>query len=259
MKFLKISLVFIPSLIQAQSWEKTGELKINKSASYYTADIQGNFYLGFKDGGLVKYNSEGELLENFALSNSSSITLIDVQNNLKPFIFYFDNQQITILDRFSSVPKNYYLQDYSVQLGMIACPAPDGDIWVIENNPQRLIKISTLRKSVVLEVQLDLGDSINKIQAYQNLLIVGHNQGIHVLDQYGGRVYSKQISDMRYFQLINDQLLAFTQGGILQFDPISGRDIGKISLKGNPDGVLKLKEKFLYINDRKLSFYNYTE
>ena len=121
-----------PLYINGQGWEEVRSVDLTQNPSSYTVDYQGNFFLGFEDGKLLKYSPEGEVLENFSLSNYSSITSIDVQNNLKPFLFYFDNQRITILDRFSSVPKNYLLSDLGLEIGMAACPAPDGDFWIIE-------------------------------------------------------------------------------------------------------------------------------
>ncbi|WP_349564742.1 hypothetical protein [Ekhidna sp. MALMAid0563] len=261
LKFLRFSLlIFCPFLLQAQSWEKIKQVQIAKSPISYSVDYQGNFYLGFSDGGLIKYNSEGDLLENFSLSNASSITLIDVQNNLKPFLFYFDNQQITILDRFSTVPKNYPLSDLGVQLGMMACPAPDGDFWIVENNPQRLKKINPARKNLILEVQVNIGDSLQRMQAYQNLLFVAHSNGLHTFDQYGGKLYSIALDDLISMQLSQGKLMLFSSKKILQINPINGKILNELATPtSSPDGILKIGNHFLVINERTLTFFNLIE
>ena len=261
LRFLKISfLIFSPLLIQAQSWERIKEIKLAKTPTSYSADYQGNFYLGFSDGGLTKFNSQGDLLENFSLSNTSAITLIDVQNNLKPFLFYFDNQQITILDRFSTVPKNYPLSDLGIQLGMMACPAPDGDFWIAENNPQRLKKVNPGRKSLILEVQVKLGDSLQKMQAYQNLLIIAHRNGIHTFDQYGGKLYSIFLDDLLTMQLFQGQLFLYSTKKVLQINPISGKVLIEHSTPSySLDGMLKIGDQYLIIDERTLTFYNLIE
>ncbi|WP_424963365.1 hypothetical protein [Ekhidna sp.] len=231
-----------------------------KTPTSYSVDYLGDFYLGFSDGGLIKYNSEGDLLENFSLSNASSITLIDVQNNLKPFLFYFDNQQITILDRFSTVPKNYPLSDLGIQLGMMACPAPDGDFWIAENNPQRLKKINPTRKNLILEVQVSIGDSIQRMQAYQNILFVAHRNGLHTFDQFGGILYSIVLDNLLTMQLIQGKLFLFSSDKILQINPVSGQLINdRKTPTSSLDGILKIGDRFLIINERTLTFYNLIE
>ncbi|WP_420577329.1 hypothetical protein [Ekhidna sp.] len=256
LNLLRISLlVLFPLVGHSQKWEKVKSWQATKQPTAFSVDYQNNIYMGFSDGGLTKYDSEGELLENFSLSNASSVVLIDVQNNLKPFLFYFDNQQITILDRFSTVPKNYFLADFDVQLGMMACPAPDGNFWVVENNPQRLKKISPLRKSTVLEVQLQLGDSINKMQAYQNLLFISHTNGLHVLDQFGGKIYSVDLLGTTGFQLIGNKVLVFSKMKITRLN-FTGEVETELYKPELSEGTLKVKESFLFIKDRTINFYN---
>ena len=136
---------------------------------------------------MLKFNAEGVQISNYSLPNQSAITLIEAQNSLKTFLFYFDNQQIITLDRFNTIPKIYDLSDYEVNLGLSACPSPDENFWVIENNPMRIKKIDPLRKTTILEVQTNLGDSIRFMRAYKNLLIVLSEQALHVFDQFGSK------------------------------------------------------------------------
>lgn len=261
LKFLRISLlILLPILSQAQSWEKVKEINIDKAPTSCAVDYQGNFYLGYADGGLSKYDSKGVLLENFSLSNTSSISLIDVQNNLKPFLFYFDNQQITILDRFSSVPKNYQLADFGIQLGMMACPAPDGDFWIAENNPQRLKKINPNRKSTVLEIQVSLGDSLIKMQAYQNLVFVAHKNGLHTFDQYGGKLYSVSMKNLLSIQVAQGRLYLFSDEKIILLDPATGKLLSEERLpQVKLEGMMKVSDYYLVVNKRKLTFFNFKE
>ncbi|MEQ8905794.1 hypothetical protein [Ekhidna sp.] len=260
LKLLKISILFLPSLISAQNWEKINEFNIKNAPTSYAADIQGNFYLGFADGSLAKYNSRGILQENYSLSNVSAISLIDVQNNLKPFLFYFDNQQITVLDRFSSVPKNYDISDLGVQFGMMACPSPDGDFWMVENNPQRLKKINPLRKAIVLEVQISIGDSIKKIQAYQNLLFIADEMGIHFFDQFGGFLRSHLIQGLLNFQVRDGILFVYTNEELREYSLSKSEVLNSVKLPElKPDAILKLKDNSLFIRNKKLTFYQLNE
>ncbi|WP_421763165.1 hypothetical protein [Ekhidna sp.] len=259
LRLLKASILLLQAyIVEAQDWQHVKTIALKKSVTAYASDYKGDFYLGFADGGFTKYDGNGNLLENFSLSNTSSITLIDVQNNLRPFLFYFDIQQITILDRFSAVPKNYHLADFGIQLGMMACPAPDGDIWVVENNPQRLKKISALRKNTVLEVQIHLGDSVNKMQAYQNLLFISHTNGLHMLDQFGGKIYSFDWTGILDFQLIGNKVLVFSKKKaiMLNFKGEVEKEFSKPELS---EGSLKLQERFLFFEGKTFSLYNYID
>ncbi len=254
-KFLTLSLLLLPFLGKSQEWEPFKEIKLRKSPTAYTVDFQGNFYLGFIDGSLIKYDVRSAKQENFSLPNTSSISLIDVQNNLKPFIFYFDIQQIIILDRFSTVPKLYPLSEFNVQIVAMTCPAPDGDFWVVENNPLRLKKINPLRKNALLEVQVSLGDSIQKMQAYQNLLIICDENGIHAFDQFGSFLYKVVQKGLTNFQFDNGYLLAFTKDSYLKIDPFKGQLISDNALPRINQGAFFIHNKLGTIKKDVVTIY----
>jgi len=166
----------------AQSWEKFDSLVFPLKPSFATKDIANNIYLGFNSGKTEKYDKNLNYLEGYSLPNQSKISFIDPQNNLRLFIFQEDNQSFTILDRFSSVPVTYFIQDLGISYALAACPAPDQNIWIIANNPQILFKIDPLRNLKILESQIVLGDSVSSMRAFQNILIVSSEKGTFVID-----------------------------------------------------------------------------
>ncbi len=256
LKFLKVSVfIVIAVTTQAQEWQLLQTIQLNTAPVALTTDFQGNLYLGFADGGLSKYNPDGKLLENFSLSNNSAITLIDVQNNLKPFLFYFDNQQITILDRFSSIPKDYLLSDFNTEIGMMACPSPDSDFWIIENNPQRLKKVNPLRKTTVLEVQVSIGNSVSKMQAYQNILAIGSSNRLYIFDQFGGLLHSLKFDELSNFQIINGILYAYAGSEIYEINPFKGKIYSTMKKPANTGIMLKSKDGFLSIQNKQITYY----
>jgi hypothetical protein len=256
LKLLKVSIFLMPFLVCGQEWTKLETLNIKMNPTAYSVDIQGNFYLGFEDGRLTKYNGDGEELQTFSLSNQSSISLIEAQNNLKLFIFNFDNQKISYLDRLSSIPKSYPLSDYSTDLVMIACPTPDGNLWVAENNPRRLKRIDLLRKNTLFEVQTSLGDSIKFMRTYQNLLIIADEKGIQVFDQFGIKEHSLIISGITFFQLVGDKLLFSASNTAYLYDPFNGVVDKKFALpEVDTKVIIRLKEKYLLIG-ADISFYS---
>lgn len=256
LKTLIVNLLLLTSLCgQSSDWVVHKKVNLNKAPTAYAGDYQGNFFVGFADGSLTKYNNKGELLENFAFPNTTSITLIDAQNNLKPFLFQFDNQRIIVLDRFSSVPKTYTITELGVSLAMTACPAPDGDFWLIENNPQRLKKVNPNRNTLILEIQMQVGDSIQKMLAYQNFVFIAHEKGLSTLDQYGGLLYQLEVENLIGMQLFNGVLHVFSKEFILEIDPAKGDILNKLSAPyTEPLGVIKLKDQLLILNQKRLTF-----
>ena len=253
LKLLKANfLLLLPSLLFGQDWEVIKEPTLKSAPTAYSADFQGNLYIGFNDGGLSKFSPEGDFIENYALFNASSVTLIDVQNNLKPFLFYADNQEIKILDRFATVPKVYPLSEFGIQFGMMACPAPDGDIWVAENNPQRLKKINPNRKSTLLEIQVMLGDSSQKMQAYQNFLFISTPDEVHVFDQFGGKLYSLKVSECNGFQIFENTLMIYNAKSVFEVQPTNGEILDEYSAPPRLNGLVKTRKGFFGIQKNKL-------
>ena len=71
-------------------WYLTDEIELPKKPEMVATDNQNSLYIGYPDGSLIKYNSQGQELLNYSLSNQSPITLIEPQFQLKTFLFYFD-------------------------------------------------------------------------------------------------------------------------------------------------------------------------
>lgn len=253
---LVVSLCF-GLLTHGQHWTKKKSVKLSQEPIAYSIDTQQNIYLGFSNGDMIKYDSRGEEMQTYSLSNLSPITLIEAQNNLRTFLFYFDNQQISILDRFSTVPKNYPLSQLEVSLGMVAFPAPDGSFWVVENNPQRLIKIDPLRKSLIMEVQVDLGDSIKFARAFQNILLLSDELGLHVFDQFGAKLQSLD-AKLSYFHLLDGSIVGLDarKQKIITLNPFSSKLISAIAAPNiKAKTVFQLKDQYLFVSENEMLFY----
>lgn len=247
-RLLTASLLLLPALIFGQEWKKISSTKISLPPTAFSVDIQHNFYLGFSDGRVTKYNQLGEELQTFSLSNQAPISLIEAQNSLKLFVFNFDNQKITFLDRFTAQPRTYFLTDYGASLGMMTCPSPEGNAWVAENNPRRLKKIDLLRQFTLLEVQTSLGDSIKFMRTQQNLLLIADENGVHVFDQFGSKEHFLKAKNINYIQAIDNQILFSSFDGITLFDPYSGKISSKYTSPVNDIRVaIKLDQSYLII------------
>lgn len=262
-RMLRSSLLTISIILSfpvLSQWERVSSTMLAQAPIAYSVDIQGNYYLGYQDGQMVKYDPDGNELINYSLSNQSAISLIEAQNNLRVFLFYFDIQQVTFLDRFGTVPKNYLLNDFGISFGMISCPSPDGRFWVVENNPQLLKKLDPLRQSVQIEIQVDLGDTLSFMRAYQNILIITDEFGIHVFDQFGAKINSIVDVQMNYFQIQNDQLVGADGEYLLIINPFDGKVISKTRLPmDGVDAVFRTRGRYAILKNNKIVFYTYKE
>lgn len=240
-KFVVLLISFIASSFSTFAQETLLTHVLPGTPTAFDADASGDFYVGFENGQVIKFQKDGKKLETFSLPNNSAITLIDAQNRLKPFLFQFDIQRITMLDRFSSVPKIYKISDLNFSLTTMACPSPDGDFYILENNPQRLIKYNPLRKSILLEVQPEAADSVVRMKAFQNVLLIADNKGVHVYDVFGSRLHSLRIQNVINLQIIKGEAYIFTSKEVIIFNPFTGQ-IGEKVKTTSTRTVMKLPD-----------------
>lgn len=219
-------------------WELIKEIDLPKNPTSYAKDSQENVYVAFQDGSLVKYGPGGNELLNYSLFNQSQITLIEPQFQLRTFLFYFDNQVITILDRFNSVPKNYPVHDFTNGIVSMACPAPDGTYWIVENNPLVLKRIDVNRKNLLLETQPRLGRDIRFMKAYQNILLILDEAGLHIFDQFGSLLHQIDV-ESNHFSIDNEFVYLLSKNEEITIAPFNGKIVSKSKIPtSQPDGVI---------------------
>lgn len=252
---LLICSLFIASSTAAQEWIETAQLPLKATPISFSIDTEDNIYLGFENGSLRKFSASGEELPRFSLPNQSALTLIEAQNNRKIFIFQRDIQQITILDRFSAQPKQYLLENFGLSFASQVCPAQDGSIWAVENNPPRLKKIDVLRNVIIHEIQHQLGDSIHFMKTERNLLLISDENGLQTFDQFGNSL-SQQAIDLSYFHFSNSEVVGSTPSGFVRIDPYNSIIQEKTHLPTTEiRSVIKLKDNYAVVTKKSLSFF----
>lgn len=236
-------------------WQLISEIELPKKPSTGAIGIDGNLYLGYQDGSFVKYDPLGNELLNYSLSNQSPITLIEPQFQLKTFLFYFDNQLITVLDRFNTVPKNYPVRDFTSEIVSMACPAPDGSFWLVENNPLVLKRIDPNRKTLILETQPSLGREIRFLKAYQNILLLLDEKALHIFDQFGGLLFSLDV-ESNHLNIENDKVYLLSKDEILSIDPFKGEILSREESYAQGSGrFLKSNSRRIFLKGKKLFLY----
>lgn len=237
----------ISSILLGQDLQLIKTIKLPGVPTAYSIDIQQNLYFGFEDGTVVKYDSEGNEKLNYSLPNQSAVTLIEAQNALKTFLYYFDTQQIITLDRFNTVPKIYDLHTYDITLALQACPSPDENFWVIENNPTRIKKVDPLRSATVLEVQTNVGDTVRFMRTYKNLLLILTQKDLQIFDLFGSRINEIDRIDAQYFQIVNDQVILASSDQLITLDPFNGTI--------TEEEELPVKNTSVFLRTKYYSFY----
>lgn len=250
---------FLLGYVQGQEkWTEIDRKQFSQPITSFSIDTEQSIYLGFLDGKLRKFDKNGKELPSFSLPNQSSISLIEAQNNRKVFLFQKDIQKITILDRFTTIPQQYDLQDFDIEYATSACPAPDGSVWTVENNPQVLKRIDLLRNTLVHEVQHSLGDSIFFMRANKNLLFILDENGLQTLDQYGNKSNLAILERPTYLQTSFKEILVSHNKGLSKINTFNASIQEEMpSPPGAVQGILVLTGKYAIIRERSYSFYLY--
>ena len=253
-----ISTILSARLIAQQQTEPF-EIKLDAKPTAVSIDTESNIYLGFENGDLRKFSSDGIEKESFSLPNRSPISLIEARDNRKIFLFYYDAQEVLLLDRFNSIPTRYPVSELGAYLVIGACNAPDGSIWVLENNPQRLKKIDPLRKIVIHEVQTNLSDSIHFMRVHQNLLFIVDENGINTYDQFGNFIGTKEIEGASYLHVWKNKLLITCKKGLTILDPYNMDEFGEKRVSSPKIAIFGLDSSLAIIKERGIIFSSLLE
>ena len=259
-KLLYFILIHSIAICVNAQWSKIGEFELDQVPAAIAGDFNGHLYLGYDNGSLVKLNAEGKELINYSLPNLSSISLIEPQFQLKTFLYYYDIQQITILDRFNAVPKTYAIRDFDLGIVNMSCPAPDGTFWFVENNPTFLKRIEPNQRILILETQPELGMDIRMMRSFQNILMIVDERGLHILDQFGSNLHYYEGDDIQYISLSENSIYFESADKVIKMNPFSGEVISEIACPIKQVKTMVYADgKFLFLVNNKLISYRRSE
>ena len=126
---LFILLLFVPFSLICQNAELFG---IDGTHSIVGVDNQGNSYILNKNV-LYKYDSKGEILNNFSDFKNGSISHVDVSNPLKIIVLWSELGVVEVLDNTLSVVGNpINLIQMGVDEPTLACASEGDGLWVYD-------------------------------------------------------------------------------------------------------------------------------
>ncbi|MEP0368902.1 MAG: hypothetical protein ABJN36_05300 [Cyclobacteriaceae bacterium] len=184
-----IALSLISHLCFGQEWSLEQTIKPKREITAVSVDSKDLIYLGTAGGEVIRYTNTGEEDEYFSALNNSSVSAIQAWNRLKVFVFYRDQQTASILDRFTTTPKNINLSDLGLQYAWLFAPGIDNSYWALSTETRELIKYDDQNLSRLFSIPIQKDIKINDpvyLRAYKNLIIlIDHKSGLWVFDQFG--------------------------------------------------------------------------
>lgn len=257
-----LSFIFILTSIMSfsQGWKLIDSIKTSQTIVSTSVDSKGFFYVGTSSGSIIRYDINGEEDEYFSELNNSSVTNIQAWNRLKVFSFFREQQTVSILDRFTTTPKNIYLRDLQLQYAWLFAPGIDNSYWALSAELKELIKYDDQNLNILFRIPLKNNIKINNasfLRAYKNLLLLVDEQtGVWVFDQYGdfrGVISEKGIKQIE----IKNNLLITTNGDeFLEIDPF---DLKVTKRKNMPKGsfwaVVVSDNKFVFFGQKRICIY----
>ena len=203
------------TLVQSVPVDGPGVISLDRLSNIYVTDRKNNLY---------KLDPAGKTLQTYSPPRSGHVASVEAWSMVKTLLFYDDQQQITLLDRFLTPITTARLADFTNGIIKAATLAADDRIWLLNESDISLHKIDIRYPDAGQETQLNQilprsQSDIRFMREYQNnLYILDRLSGVYVFDNMGN--YKKKL-------------------------PLPG--LSYIGFKG---------EELYFVKDNKLNFYN---
>lgn len=256
-------LVFSNFILAQDSLAVYKSIELDQPVSFFEIDQIGNIYCVNKNE-IIKINNDGDNIYRYSNMTFGAISEIDVNNSLRPLVFYKEQSKIIVLDNTLSVQDNSIinldeLQLYNTQT--IANSNIDNGIWIYNIDLKQLVKVNT--KMEIVQESGNLAILLNRaalqpkkmIEKNGRLYMSTVKDGVLIFDLYCSYLQSIDIQDATNFQVSEEFIIAFNQGKTCVYNTIDHHELTHI----NPKKYLCLKKfKNTYIaltlNGKSLDF-----
>ena len=221
--FLAFILAFLTAFSgQAQTIALRQHLDISQPAAM-SIDRLDNIYLTDKKNNVHQFHATGRLVNTYSPPRTGHIGNIEAWNAMKVMLFYDDQQQITLLDRFLNNIATIRLRDITNNaLVKVATTTADEKIWLFNESDFSLLKYDPNTSEITSTTELNLTfdrkkTDIRYIREYQNMVyLVDKTTGIYVFDNLGNYKKTLPFAELSYIGFKGDELY-FLSGGKLHF------------------------------------------
>ena len=227
--------------------------QIRTDAVNFTTDKVQQIYLISPTNEVIKYTSEGK--EQFRYNNNllGKLHILDTTNPFSLLLFYSDFQTLVTLDRTLSETGQLNFFDVNSNFIKTVATSNDNQIWIYDDVSFQLKKINAqgglITESAAFNQLFPEPPYISKMIARNNELYLGDKeQGIFIFDRFGQFVKRLDIKGIRFFQVIDDQLVALIDQDLVIFDLLTFQS-GSFPLPTelSPDAVVNFQKNALYI------------
>jgi hypothetical protein len=197
-----------------------------QNCHFISTDIQGNqYFLDKNELTKVSENNAGT----FAFSNKTlgTLTQIEVNNAMRPLLFYGDVQKLVITDNTLSKQNQNIISFEEIGMYQITCIASsrmDNGIWLydqelfqivkIDQHLNRTIETGNLKQLLALENL----EPIKMMEMNGFLYVHCANNGLLVFDIYGTYYKTIPLLSIDTWNIMNDQLLYTSEGKAYSYD-----------------------------------------
>ncbi len=179
-----------------------------------SADRYGNIFIADKNGAITKYKNNGDSITAYSPAIRANITLLEAWAMLETAVFYQENQELVIFDRFLTLKQSIKIDDTMAGFARLATLAADGNIWIFDEVDFSLKKYNTRTKTIILHTPCDLlfqkkEYNLLFIKELNNLVyLVDKNNGVFLFDNFGNYKKSIYIADANAVFIANDYIYA---------------------------------------------------
>jgi len=187
-----------------------------ESPSYFEIDQLGNVYVVEKDE-IIKYSQKREVHYRESIKLFGDISVIDLNNSLRPLIFYQDQKQLVFLDNaLSKREAPISLENHNLdQVSLVASSINNNNVWLYNQEDFQLLKADQGFRIIYESGNLAqlLMMELNPIQMleHNNYLYINNPRiGILVFDMFGTYYKTIPIKWADYFHVIEDDIYFVT-------------------------------------------------
>lgn len=185
-----------------------------------------NVYYGTGDDVVIKCGQDLQQTGYYSNHIYGRLGAIDASNPMKLLLYYPNFYNVVVLDRRLNEQASFNLIDLGFGEIRIIASSLDGNLWVFDDHMQRLFKIDhqgqVLTRGEDLRLKFDDRLLPSRIVESNGKLYAGiEGRGILIFDQFGNYISQLLISDLRDFQLVDEEIVVETDIGYQKYQPLT--------------------------------------
>jgi hypothetical protein len=222
--------------------------EITQKAERIEIDNLGQVYT-FLGSAWTKHDTNGKEIGVFTEYGATADDIWDVSDPQKIMFFQPDFQKGVVLDRtmnadfaFNFNTTNSEANKNENRLIPFVATATDSKLWAIDTYSNKILKLDKNGNNILNNNFLDRNNTLSldcaQMLEHDNRLYIHQKKlGILTFDAFGMHVKTIEIKDLQYFNIINEQIVAYNLGKIHTFDLETGTLLKTYILPFNTENI----------------------